>query len=311
MKASAFLVALLAVVFPCSADYSLEDISPHFSTHMPIIWKAPTNHLPKSFWIYRKFPRMFSETTISNAIILASFQDKGFPKPSTNRVILWADSTEGEPQPPSFAILPDEGQLDYSLGDRAPDSTGKVANDEAAVQRAWDRLLQLGIDRREFVKTNAATPGTWGVFLPRQIDRIQTYYESEGFLFQQFGNHGKIRCFSLTLPNLERQTNSPTATPKQIIACLRAFKTPMAPGNKPDYFLRVKALAKAKTLTITMITPYYSEGVYGETPTNNEPPNIVAPLAELEAVADFGDSNVTVRLLSPILSSEVTRLLNE
>jgi hypothetical protein len=68
-------------------------------------------------------------------------------------------------------------------------------------------------------------------------------------------------------------------------------------------------LANAQTFTITKITPYYSEGIFGEVPTNDMPPKFVTPLAELEAVADFGNSNTTVRLLSPILSSEVSRLL--
>ena len=77
------------------------------------------------------------------------------------------------------------------------------------------------------------------------------------------------------------------------------------------YFQRIKALANAKTFTITKITPYYSEGIFGEVPTNDVPPEFVTPLAELEAVADFGNSNATVRLLSPILSSEVSRLLGK
>jgi hypothetical protein len=68
-------------------------------------------------------------------------------------------------------------------------------------------------------------------------------------------------------------------------------------------------LAKAKAFTITKIEPCYSEGVFGEVPTNDVPPEFVTPIAELEAVADFGNSNATVRLLSPIISSEVNRLL--
>ncbi len=311
MKIFAFLAALLAVVFSSFADYTLEDLSPHFSTKMPIVWNAPTNYLPREFWIYRKLPRIFSATTISNAIILASFQDKGFPKSSTNRVILWGNRFKGEPEPPNFAIIPDEGQLSYSLGDRAPDSLKDVLTNETAVNHAWDCLLQLGIDRSEFVKTNAAVPGLGGVFLPRQIDGIQPHYASQGFQFQQFGSDGKIREFCLLWPNLEREQNSPTANPQQIIACIRAFKTPLVPDDKPDYFARVKHLAEAKKLTITKITPYYGEGVYGETPANNEPSKIVTPIAELDAVANFGNSNATVRLLSPILSSDANRLLNK
>jgi hypothetical protein len=68
-------------------------------------------------------------------------------------------------------------------------------------------------------------------------------------------------------------------------------------------------LAKAKAFTITKITPYYGEGVLGEVPTNDVSPEIVTPFAELEAVADFGNSKTTVRLLSPIITSEGDRLL--
>ena len=199
----------------------------------------------------------------------------------------------------------------YSLGDRAPDSTQEVFKDQAAVERAWGYLAQLGIDRSQFVKTNVASYGEWGVAFPRQIDGIQFYDDTEGFSFQQFGSHGKIRCFRLALPNLEREQNSPTADAQQIISCIRGFKTAVVPDDKPNYFARVKNLANARKFTITKITPYYSEGIYGEMPTNNEPSKVVSPMAELEAVADFGNSNATVRLLSPILSSEVNRLLGK
>jgi hypothetical protein len=308
------MAILAAVASSHASSVTLDDISPHFSTNMPIIWQAPTNHLPKSFWVYKKLPRVFSAATISNAIILASFQVKGFPKPSTNRIILWAESTEGEPQPPSFAILPDEGQLDYSLGDRAPDSTEKVANDEAAVERAWDCLLQLGADRAQFVKTNVASQGDWGIFFPRQIDGVQFYRDqSEGFSFQQFGQHGKIRCFGLLWPNLERMENCQPASPQQIIACIRGHRVVVLPEGVEGrhYLARVKRLAVAKKLIITKITPYYGEEVFGEVPADNIPPKIVTPIAELEAVADFGNSNMLVRIVSPITSSGVSNLLGK
>jgi hypothetical protein len=301
------LIAVFATAFSSFADYTLEDISPHFSTNTEIIWQAPTNSLPKIFWIYKKLPQIFSATTISNAIILASFQDRGFPKPSTNQITIWGDRFEGEPQPPYFSILPDTGQISFSLGDRRPDSEG-IATNQAAVERAWNCLTQLGLDRSQFVKTNDTSSGGYGVFLPRQIDGIQVYGGSEGFQIQF--NKQKVLQFCLLFPNLERDKQNQVANPQQIIACIRAFKTPSPPnGEEPDYFGRIKKLARAKKITITKITPYYSEGVYGESPTNNESPKVVTPIAKLEAVVDFGKSNTTVRLLSPIVSSDVTRLL--
>ena len=44
-------------------------------------------------------------------------------------------------------------------------------------------------------------------------------------------------------------------------------------------------------------------------PPGDEPSKFITPVAELQAVAHVGTSNVTVRLVSPILSSEVARLL--
>lgn len=309
MKTFALLAAILATAFSSSAaPITLEDISPHLSTNAQIIWQAPTSNLPKSFWIYKKSPQLFSATTISNAIVLAAFQNKGFPKPSTTQTVIWADRFEGEMQPPYFSILPDMGQMLFTLGGRGPQSPEGISTNEAAVQRAWDCLAQLGINRSQFVKTNVIASGGYGVFLPRQVDGIEVYGGSQGFQIQ-FAER-KVVQFCLLFPNLERDKQSQVASPQQIIACIRAFKTPSPPyGDETDYFGRIKNLAKAKKLTIVKITPYYGEGIYGEAPTNDEPPKIVIPIAELEAVADFGNSNATVRLLSPILSSEVSRLL--
>jgi hypothetical protein len=310
VKTYLFFAAVLMTSLPCyAAPLTLEDVSLHLSTNAQIVWKAPTNQLPGKLWVYKKSPRVFSAATISNAIILASFQNKGFPQPSTNRIVIWADSMEGEPQPPYFEITPERGEMSYRLGDRAPDSPQEISKDEAAVKRAWDCLFQLGIDRSQIAKTNAASYGTGGVFFPREIDGIEFYDESEGFQIQ-YGSQGRVISFSLALPNLEREQNSQSASPDQIISCIRAHKTPVAPNDdESDYFDRVKNLAKATKFTITKITPYYGEGVFGKVPTNNEPSKFVTPVAKIEAIADFGSSNTQVRLFSPILSSEVNRLL--
>ncbi len=309
MKAFVF-ITFFATVFSSFAGYTLEDISPHFSTNTEIVWQAPMNGLPKKIWIYKRLPRVFSAATISNAIVLASFQDKGFPKPSTNQTVIWGDSFEGEPQPPCFSILPDTGQMSFTLGDRAPGSPVGIATNQAAVERAWNCLAQLGLDRSQFVETSDNSSGGYGVFMPRQIDGIRVYGGSEGFQIQ-FGNDGKVRQFCLLWPKLERDRQSELASPSQIIACIRAFKTPSPPnGDEPGYFGRLKNLAKTRKLTITKITPFYGEGIYGEAPKNAEPPELVTPIAQLEAVADFGNSNAIVKLLTPILSSEANELLN-
>jgi hypothetical protein len=59
MKAILLLGAILATVFSSFAEHIIEDFSPHFSSSTEIIWNAPTNNLPDSFWTYRKLPRVF------------------------------------------------------------------------------------------------------------------------------------------------------------------------------------------------------------------------------------------------------------
>ena len=198
--------------------------------------------------------------------------------------------------------------IQHDIGDRWPDAPNEILADRAEVEYAWNCLAWLGVDRNLFVKTNVATSS--GVSFPRQIDGIRFPDETEGFSIQRYGKERKLRFFLLTLPNLQRMREEATATPQETIACIRAFKTPILPnGEEPDYFARVKTMAKAKKLTISKLTPYYGEGVYGEEPTNNRRPSWVMPVAYLEATATFGTSNATIRLYSPILSSDVKRLL--
>lgn len=332
MKSFAFLAASLATVFSSLADTSsLENFSPHLSTNTPIIWIAPTKHLPQSFWVYRRLgPRIFPATVISNAIVLGSLQSKGFPQPSTNQTCFTADEDINCPcgHPCIFFINPDSASLSYTI--RHPDmgSSEDIPSDETIVKCAWDCALPLGVDPVQVAEKgltshfNSDENGVKltnqicgrGVYLSRQLDGICFWgngddSSNEGFWIE-FGSHGKIRGFSLNWPSLERYKSQPTANPQQIIACIRAHKIIVIPNaDEEKYFERVKALANAKKFTITKITPHYGEGVYGETPTNNEPSKCVSPIAELEAVADFGNSNASVRLFSPILSSEVNSLL--
>jgi hypothetical protein len=289
---------------------SLEEVAPHFAINTEIVWRVPTNDLPKRLWIYKKLPHVFSAATISNAVVLAGFQKKGFPKPSTNTTVIWdkvAGSTIDEPRPPSLLIIPDDGIIQYDLGNRWPNAPNEILADRAEAEYAWNCLGSLGVDRTQFVKTNVAG---FGVSFPRQIDGIRFQDESEGFSIQRYGKERKLRGFWLTLPTLQRTKEDTTASPQEIMACIRAFKTPILPnGEEADYFARVKAMAKAKRLMITRLTPYYGEGVYGEEPTNNRRPSWVMPVAYLDATATFATSNAAVRLYAPILSSDVRRLL--
>ena len=332
MKTLALLAAVL--VLACSAQASpptVQELWSHLFTNAVIIWQAPTNSLPESFWVYqRRLPQIFSQAVISNAIMLASFQRHGFPKPSTNNVCILADPDCNCPcgRVCNFSITPADATLSFYSPDQNH-LTQNIPNDATVDKLARDCALKLGVDLAQVVEKpptshfNTDTNDNKltnqicgrGVFLCRQLDGIEFFSANdegdgaEGFGIE-FGSYGLIRSFSLCWSEVARYKSEHTTCPQEIIHCIRAHKTIVMPnGDEKNYFDRLKKLAGAKKLTITKITPCYGAGVFGEVPTNDVPCKFVTPFAEMEAVADFGSSNATVKLLSPIISSEVVRLL--
>lgn len=334
MKAFALFAVYFVAVFSSSADLiALEDISPHLSTNAPILWQAPTNNLPKSFWIYQRLPpHPFSATVISNTIVLASLQNRGFPKPSTNDFYIAEEYPPNYPGmiPDIFSITPKSATISYWLPNPGTNTTD-IPADNIVVRRAWACAVQLGVDPAQIEFKEMTSSFNLdendndltnqlcgrGVFLSRKLDGILFWSNGtddgsfDGFSME-FGSHGQIRAFSLVWPDLERVELQAAARPQQIVACIRAFKTMALPNrNEQNYFERLKQLSKVRKLIIKKITPYYMEGIYREAPTNDEPPQLIAPIAEIEAIADFGNSNSNVRLLAPITSADADRLLTE
>jgi hypothetical protein len=332
MKILVFLATSLAAVFSSPADPpTLEELNSHLFTNAPIVWLAPTNHLPKSFWVYQRLlPRVFSETIISNGIVLGSLQSKGFPQPSTNETCIMAEPPCPCANVCNFFINPNDATMNFESPDYKNGSPQGIPSDQVIAERAVGYTPQLGLDPTHltsqsfFTHFNYSdqTGGTMtndicgrGIFLSRQLDGINFFSADntgdggEGFSIE-FGSYGQIRFFSFRWSNVKRYKKQQTASPQEILRCIKAHKTIVLPNvDEEDYFTRLKKLASARKLTIIKITPYYGEGMFGEVPTNDVPCKFATPFAELEAVADFGNSNATVRLVSPILSSEVSRLL--
>jgi hypothetical protein len=326
-----FTLILLVASSAIAAPPTLQELSSNLFNSTVIIWQAPTNNLPKNLWVYQRLlPHIFSEAVISNGIVLGSLQSKGFPQPSTNVTCI-----EAEPPCPcanvcNFFINPSDAAMSFESPDYKNGSPEKIPSDQVIARRAWDCAPQLGLDVAHLTQTaffthffNVDQTGKdttnflcgRGVFLSRALDGVAFFSAddtgdgAEGFSIE-FGSHGQIRFFSLRWSDVEHYESQKIASPQEIIHCIKAHKTIVLPNvDEEDYFARLKKLASAKKLTITKITPYYGEGMFGEVPTNDVPCKFATPFAELEAVADFGGSNATIRLVSPILSSEVGRLL--
>jgi hypothetical protein len=325
---------LVAASSAPAAPPTWEELSSRLFTNAAIIWQAPTDKLPKRFWIYqRDLPRIFPATVISNAIVLGSLQGKGFPKPSTNDFFIPEDKGPNYPGALAtlFGIIPGDANMYFSVPNYGAGSGDKIPSDETIAARAWKYAPQLGLDPAQLVQerfythlcdsdTNGQATNHVcgrGVFLSRQLEGISFFSGDndgsggEGFSIE-FGSRGQIRLFSLRWSMIERYESQQPASPQDIIHCIQAHKTIVLPSpDEEDYFARLKKLASAKKLTIIKITPYYGEAVFGEVPTNDVPCKFATPFAELEAVADFGNSKAPVRLLSPIIVSEVNRLLSK
>jgi hypothetical protein len=311
-----------------------ENFSPHFSTNTEILWKAPTNHLPQSFWVYKRYlPRIFSETVISNAIVLASLQRKGFPKSSTNDFYIHEDFTPNGPGmvPEYFGILPNDAYLYYTAP--SPDHAAiDIPNNTILVAEAFKHARDFGLNSTDLIQKNFFTDlcntnlhqqlppdGVIGrgVFLSRQLNGI-TFFSpddqgsgAEGFLLE-LGGEGKIQAFFLRYSDIKPYRNVSIARPDQIIQCIRTQKIIVLPDpNDEWYFEKIKKLATARKFTITQITAYYVDNTFGETPTWDAPSQFISPIAELDAVADFGNSNMTIHIYAPITSSDVGRLLGK
>ena len=164
MKTPAIITIILASVFSALADYpTVEGLTSHLFTNAVIIWNAPMNGLPHNFWIYqRTLPRIFSETVISNAIVLGSLQQKGFPKPSTNDFYIHEDFVPNRPMPVPdyFGIRPDDANLYYTLPNYATDSEKSakgIPNDKMILEQAWKCAAQLGLNTNKMVLKNFYT----------------------------------------------------------------------------------------------------------------------------------------------------------
>jgi hypothetical protein len=334
VKAVTVLTVILTMAFSaCVGAATLEEMNSHLFTNAVIAWQAPTNHLPERFWVYQRLlPCVFSETVISNGIVLGSLQAKGFPQSSTNDFFISEDKGPDYPGPiPTiFGIKPGDAYMYYSMPNYSTGSGKEIPDDETIVKRAWKDASQLGLDPTKLAQQSMYTHSCEtdqnieganvcgrGVFLSRQLDGVAFFSaaddgeSAEGFSIE-FGEYGKIRAFSVRWSNVERYESHRTASTQEIIRCIKAHKTIVLPNvDERNYFSRLEHLASTKRLIVTKITPYYGEGIFGKVPTNDAPSMFATPFAELEAVADFGNSNATIRFVAPILSSEVNRLLGK
>lgn len=316
MKRFALIPVILLTALPgWAGPMTLEDVSPHFPTNAEIVWQAPTNHLPQELPTYITVPQMFSTVTISNAMVLAAFP----PKHHISAGDFHLQDGPEDRWSRALDITIQWGQIMYRVRTDLREPKGVPGGEEVA-KRAWEYAAKLDIDPSELFEkpesretknceygeaTNQVC--SRGTFLTRKIHGLEMRDFGLGITF---GGQAQLRGFCLLWPDLKVDAVHPLASPEQMTQSIRAHKTVLAlTGDGSMDWAKLKALSTARKVTITKITPYYGEGRYGEEATDNGPKREISPLAEMEVMAELEHSNLTVRMLGPILARDARRLL--
>jgi hypothetical protein len=290
------------------------------SPDLDLAWHAATNDWPATLWVYRVVPTQFLPKTVSNLMALGSFTERDRDQTRSLNPIFDRPSAmkfRSVDQTRELGVFPNLGWIEYS-DSKAVVSRGiaGVPKDEAkALKLAVKYFKKLGIDRSELAakphssalqpsyilgeistyttnKIRTTSINRRGVMLARAIDGVSFLGKGtrDGCSIE-FGNHARISQIRLLWRNLKRERLYPTATPETLIKWIREGKA----GWEPPPADRFTDWPAVKKLTITKITAYY----FGN--RHFEIQDWVYPYATLEAIADTGNTNMTVYLHCPIL----------
>jgi hypothetical protein len=310
---------LALIVTGASAQQAPGDFWYRPATNVQIVWKAPTNHLPKSFWVYRRLPHIFPETVISNARAIGSLPAKGPVLLWTNKAYIITPPWKGPGKFPSDLVINHEGaMLEFQARNQGMDSATNIPSDEVLAKRAWDYAFQLGVDREQVTQESVENRDVqyqkilgvetnqvfWRIVnLSRRIDGFGFFENVEGFS-AHFGNNGQLKQCSLSWPNLEPFQIQQMPNGEEIVNWIRAGRSMPEPEVLEDQdHNRLHALRNSKKLTITKITPLYGEGFFGEMPKSNDVrSDFVSLMMVLEVAIEPQTTGRALHLLCPMLA---------
>lgn len=284
-----------------------------------IVWRAATNHLPASLWVYKEIPAEFSPQMISNIMALGEFRKTDQKKvpvyyPIREKSLLHFESKDKTRR---LDLVPAFGWIDYS-DSKAIVSTKRdgpvegIPTLDHAVELAVKYAAQMGIERFELatkqksseLKTRfTAGHRRWddkeldktvletnmvGVNLIRKLDGLDFAGGwGSGGLWIDFGNRAKVALLKMSWRNLQRHKSYPVASRQTMMEQIKRGEASMVgpPINPADL----------KKVVIKAITPFYWAGI------GYNPHALVYPFAVLEAHVSLGQTNVALELNCPIL----------
>jgi hypothetical protein len=319
MKTTVFLVIFQVLcAVGSSQNLPLNQLGTSFQrSDLDVRWKAPTNTLPATLWVYRVLPAGFAPGVISNLFALGPFTDK-------DRTNMFTRASR-DPKKARFVsngrsleIFPTIGCIEYQDQAAEDMAISEGVPDESQMLRlATDFLPKLGIKTSDLAskpnrsdllifstsrnsvlqnadKTLTTNIYSRGVFLIRSVDGVDFLGTGvRGGCRIDFGNHGKLAKISLLWRKLERDKSLPTATPATIIRWVQDGKSVIAPIR--DDFDPID-WSTVKSLTVTNATPYY----FGE--KSGVMQSVVYPFMALYGTVDTEKQEVPVEIDCPIVA---------
>ena len=315
LKFVSFLLGIFCLASH-AADISFEQLGQvYLETNINVIWNVPKNSVPSGLWVYRVVPTEFPASAISNLMAIGSFTEADKRSvPSDPHTLSFASSNGKR----TLWIAPDLGY--YSYADSEADNMNlpeSVPDKRQVFELATNLLSKLDIDLSQLAKKDdqsdlrsytthaqallykgfnqaayATNTHMRGIYFVRSIngaDFIGT--GGRGGCMIEFGHDAKISRITTSWRQLNKYKHYSVATPDVLLKRIEGGNAvyTSSSGNEINW-------ASVKEITINRVRPQYFGQVYSEVQ------KIVYPLAQIDAVADFGYTNQSFQLYCPILS---------
>lgn len=284
-----------------------------------IVWRADTNKLPASLWVYKEIPASLSPMMLSNLAALGEFRESDKKKVSLDYPIRHKSLIhfENKERTRRLDVIPAFGWIDYSdakaiVSAREDGPIDQIPTPEEALDLAIKYSAKMGISRSELATMPSSSEikarytighrswydkdlsktvretNMFGVNLIRKLDGFDFAGGwGSGGVWIDFGNRGRVALMKISWRNLQRYKSYSVASPKTIMERITHGEATIVgqPINP----------AELKRLVIKTITPFYWAGI------GYSPQEVVYPFAVLGAEANLGHTNVSFELNCPLL----------
>lgn len=296
-----FLFFALAFSYSALAEPTADPYY-HPPPDVEIMWNAPTN-LPDVLPVYKTMTRNFSPAIISNAMVLASFEESDIVV--SNATLIRFQDRKDDKWNRFLNILPEAGQILYYPRTESLGSPKGVPDEQEVSKRAWNYLSLFGIDHSQVCELPEnrkveTCPGSTnicsrGVFLSRVMEGNGMREMGFGI---DFGSHAQIQDFYLLWPSWKATGTEHPATVEKIIRWLKHGRMLPTEDELSDA-VKIEQLKKAKILVITGFDLHYGEGRYGELPSK-ENEKLISPFGVLKGAASLESTNINFTFYCPV-----------